>query len=116
MFKTIGKVLIVLAIAALVSYGLYGLVQNGSLSNTSFGSEHEFSSINNNDQNLVRAASQTRPDEGFREHDEGSSIFGIFGAIGTALQIGLITLIVVSLQKGVKTLPRNRRINSNSYA
>jgi len=109
MFKTIGKILIVLAIAALVSYGLYGLVQNSNLGNTSLGSGHEFSQINNNNQSLVSFASQTRPDEDFREHDEGGSILGV---LSTALQIGLITLIVVSLQKRVKTLSRNRRINS----
>ena len=116
MFKTIGKVIIILAIAALISYGLYGVVQNGNLGNTSFGSDHEFSRINNPNQTTVSFVSQTGPAEGFREHDGGASAFGIFGAIGTALQIGLITLIVVSLQKGVKILSRNRRINSNSYA
>ncbi len=116
MFKTIGKVIIVLALAALVSYGLYGLVQGGHLGNLAFGSEHEFSRINNTNQTTVSFASQTGPTEGFGEHDRGASAFGIFGAIGTALQIGLITLVVVSLQKGVKTLSRNRRMDSSSYA
>ena len=115
MFKTIGKVLLILALAALISYGLYGLVQNGSLNGISFGSEHEFNRFNSNNQITASFASQSRPIERFHEHDRGASVFGLFGVIGTALQMGLITLVVVSLQGWIKTLNRNKR-RISSYA
>jgi hypothetical protein len=94
MFKTIGRIMIILLVAAIVAGGLYALVQNGSASSTAFTPDRQFANRN--------TTGTSAPPEQFREHEsEGGFSLGrgLGGILVTALQIGVITVLVLQAQR-----------------
>jgi hypothetical protein len=94
MIRTIGKILVILLVTALVAGVLYAVVQSGNVSGAADRPRLEGSTGNN---------LPTRP-EGFREHDgetEASLGRGLGGLLVSLLQIGAITFIVLQIQKAL---------------
>ena len=95
MFRIIGRIILILAVAAIIAGGIYALVQNSS-SGTSSDVRPEPQFANQGTTN------GSQPQE-FREGDRfegGASIGrGLAGVIGSILKISLITLIVLVVRK-----------------
>ena len=101
MFKIIGRIIVILLVAALVAGGLYALVQNGSTNGTAFASGRQFQSRNTNGTFVSRDQFGERGGEG------GFSLGrGLGGTLVTLLEIGAITLIVIQVQKVLAKSPR----------
>jgi hypothetical protein len=102
MIKITFRIIIILLAAALVSAGLYALVQNGSSSPaTRPESGFNISGANN--------ALRTQPggrEGGERNFNNASLGRGLGGMLVTLLQIGAITFVVLQFRK---TLSRPRR-------
>ncbi len=99
MIKVTIRIIVILLVAAIVSAGLYALVQNGA-SSARFRPERQFNPSGANN-------AQVRP-EGFRGEgrDFGGSASigrGLAGIIVTLLQISAITFIVVQFQKAFRS-------------
>jgi len=103
MIQTIGKILVILLVIALIAGGIFGLVQDSS-QNSAASAEQSFSRQNTN-------GSRARP-EGFGGHDrQNSASLGrrMGGLLVTLLQIGAITFIVLQVQK-VLARPSKRKL------
>lgn len=102
MFKIIFRILVILLVAALVSGGLYALVQYSGASNIAERPERQFEN-----QNSGQAGSQ--PNQ-FREHGGEHNAFslgrGLFGVLGSLLKMGVIVFIVLQVQKLLAKKPR----------
>jgi hypothetical protein len=101
MFKIIGRILVILLVAALVAGGLYAFVQNGSTSNTAFTPDRQFASRN--------TTGTSAPPDRFREREsegEFSLGRGLGGMLVTLLKIGVIAVIVLLAQKALAKNPR----------
>lgn len=101
MFKTIGKIIVILLVAALVAGGVYALVQAGSANDTTVSPRDQFKSRETNGTFV--------PPDGFREHDsegEFSLGRGLGGLLVTLLKVGVITLIITQLQRVLSKVPR----------
>ncbi|MCX6066590.1 MAG: hypothetical protein NT121_12675 [Chloroflexi bacterium] len=109
MFKIIFRIIVILLVAALVSGGLYALVQSSGTNNLAERPEHQFEN-----QNAGRTGSQ--PDQ-FREHGEERNAFsfgrGLIGVLGSLLKVGVIVFIVLQVQK---MLSKKSRQNTSSPA
>ena len=94
MIKTIGRILVILLVTALVAGGLYALVQGSSANSASASVGRQF------DNRTLTAANPGR--QGEREHGFGGGASvgrGLGGLLVTLLQIGAITFIVLQVQK-----------------
>ena len=101
MFKIIGRILVILLVAALVAGGLYALVQNGSTNNTAFASTRQFQSGGTNGTFVPREQFGERGGEG-----RFSLGRGLVGTLVTLLEIGVIAFIVIQVQKVLAKPPR----------
>lgn len=102
MIQTIGKILVILLVTALIAGGLYALVQGTGANAAAGGAQFER-------QNPSGSAGRL---EGFREHDgggEASMSRGMGGLLVTLLQIGAITFVVLQIQKAL-TKPTGRNL------
>lgn len=111
MFKMIGRILIILLVAAIVAGGIYLLVQNGSSNNTAFAPDRQFQGRTFGGTSNGNFAS---PD-GFRGRDhEGQFSIGrgIGGLFGTTLKISVIVLLVLLVQNGLASLKSRRATGS----
>lgn len=108
MFKTIGKLLVIVAVVALFTAGIYALVQNSSFgpAGTFAAREGGFDRTPPNTLTGVNAQplQGRRSPEGFRGEREGGeggfSFFrGMAGLLGHALQIALVTLLVLFIRR-----------------
>jgi hypothetical protein len=111
MFKTTGQILIILLVAALVAGGLYALVQSSGVNSSAVTPDLRF-------ENQLTGQRQPPP-EGFRErggdHDgegEFSLGRGLAGVLGTLLKIGVVTLLVLLVQKMLARSPRQTQSGS----
>jgi hypothetical protein len=93
MTQILGRILLILAIAAIIAGGIYMFVQNSGSSTSNFRSESQFANPG------ATTGSQLQQ---FREHDRfegGASIGrGFAGVIGNLLEISVITLLVIILR------------------
>jgi hypothetical protein len=107
MFKTIGRISVILLVAALVAVGVYALVQTGNTNSTSFTPDRQFESHNTNGTSIPRDQFGERGGEG------GFSLGrGLGGALATLLKIGAIAFIVIQVQKALAKSPRPTRSGS----
>lgn len=101
MFKIIGRILVILLVTALVAGGLYALVQSGSSTSTAFASARQFQSSGANGTLVPREQFGERGGEG-----RFSLGRGLAGTLVTLLEIGVIALIVIQVQKVLAKPPR----------
>jgi hypothetical protein len=112
MFKIISRILVILLVAAIVSGGLYALVQSGSAGSTeTFPPDRQFEgrTFDRNPDGTI-----TPPDR-FREHESESEFsigHGLAGMLGTLLKIGVVTLLVLLVQKMLAKSPRRAQSGS----
>jgi len=105
MIKIVFRIIVILLVIALVTAGLYFLVQNNS-SNIGLSSERQFNPQQTQDGSRPAARGNFRG--GDHEFENGASLGrGLGGMLVTLFQIAIITLIVVQLQK---ILGRSRRL------
>lgn len=93
MFRTIGRITMILLVTAIVAGGIYVLVQNSGLNNSGSNPERQIGTQNTD--------GGTRPEQ-FRENDRnrGASLGrGLGGVLGHIIEIGAITGIVLLVQK-----------------
>lgn len=93
MFQTIGRIVMILLVAAIIAGGLYALVQNSGMNNSGFNPDRQIGT-----QNTVGG---TQPQQ-FRENDRNRSASlgrGLGGVLGHMIEIGVITGIVLLVQK-----------------
>jgi hypothetical protein len=106
--KTIGRLLILLLVIGVVTAGLYFQVENGGSSNTGFDPRNE-GGFDGREGGVLPPSGVlqgNRPSHGrFEgEHEGGergafSFARGFVGIIGNLIQIGVITFLVVGLQR-----------------
>jgi hypothetical protein len=111
MFKTIGRILIILLVTALVAGGLYALVQSSGANSSATAPEPRFSN--------QPTGQRQSPPEGFRERGGdhgGESEFslgrGLAGMLGTFLKMSVVTLLVLLVQKMLTKSPRQTQSGS----
>ncbi len=101
MFKIIGRILVILLVAAIVAGGLYALIQNGITNSIAFAPGRQFQSGDTHGTSVSR--------DQFSERDGGGRFSlgrGMGGVWLTLLEIGAITLIVIQVQKVLAKSPR----------
>jgi hypothetical protein len=101
MFKIIGRIIVILLVAALVAGGLYALVQNGSTNSTAVAPSRQFQSSGTNGTFAPREQFGDRGGE-----DRFSLGRGVGGTLVTFLEISLITFIVIQVQKVLAKSPQ----------
>jgi len=110
MFKIIGRILIILLVIGLVTGGLYALIQSSSANSSTAAPDPRF-------ENQPTGQRQAPPG-GFRERGDhgGEGEFslgrGLGGVFGTLLKIGVVTLLVLLVQKLLSKSPRSTQSGS----
>jgi hypothetical protein len=93
--KTIGRILIILAVAALVSGAFWALTGGTNASAGAFPANREFGEL--------RERSDGSPEGGFRpDHERGEESFGalsILGMLKSIIPISVIVLVVVLVER-----------------
>lgn len=95
MFQTIGRITMILLVAAIVAGGIYAIVQKSGINNSGSSPDNQIGAQN--------SAGGSQPEQ-FREHDgnrEASLGRGLGGMLGHMIEIGIITGIVLLIQKAL---------------
>lgn len=105
MLKTLGKILAILLVTAVVAGALYFLLRNTAAADPRFPArEGEFGSTPRGEG--FRPPDQNREHRGEREGEHGASIDrGLVGVLGTTLQISVIAFVVIQIRRFL-TRPR----------
>lgn len=104
MLKTLGRILMIILVTGVLAGGIYLLVERTSLNSSAFSPEARFEG--------QATGARPAPPEGFdREHGEGefSLTRGLGEVVVTLVKFGVVTMLVLALQKLLSKTSRTAR-------